>query len=189
MGLTQEKIAKNARKYFQTGEEYGFMPESLMTFLGKEFIGAPCSPKKDMNNAFDGGLIAHLLLVTRYAVTINDSIPEPLRVDKKSLVKVCCLHQIGKAKLFKPCESQWHRDNQGKFYEFDNNITPMKVGERSAYYALSHGVELNEAEYSAIVFHDKDDDDAQAKYHNSMLGDLLKIANTLAIHEEKSIKE
>jgi hypothetical protein len=30
---------------------------------------------------------------------------------------------------------------------------------------------------------DKSEDDLQAKFHNSLLGDLLKMANTLAIKE------
>lgn len=185
MSLTPERVTKNARKFFQTGEEYGFTPESLITFLGEDIIKAPASSRKDMHNAFEGGLIAHLLLVTRYAVTLNDVLPEQLKVEKNSLVKVCCLHQIGKAKLYKVCESEWHRNNQGKMYDFNDEIISMRVGERSALYALQHGVALSEEEYQAIVNHDKDDDDKQAKWHTSSLGMILKMANELAIAEEK----
>jgi hypothetical protein len=185
MNLSQEKITKNAKKFFQTGQEYGFMPESLVTFLGTEIIAAPASTRKDMHNAFEGGLIDHTLKVTSYAVKLNDILPEAKKIDKASLVKVCCLHQIGKAKLYKICESQWHRDNQGKMYDFNDDMISMKVGERSALYALQHGVELTEEEFSAIVFHDRDESDAQVKWHNSMLGEILKMANILAIREEK----
>jgi hypothetical protein len=73
-------------------------------------------------------------------------------------------------------------------YEFNNDITSMRVGERSAYYILSHGVSLTEDEFAAIVFFDKVDD-KMSDYYNSMLGELLKMANTLAIkHEQKSAK-
>ena len=56
----------------------------------------------------------------------------------------------------------------------------MRVSERSLYYALSHGIKFTEEEFSAIIFFDKNDD-KMAEYHNSMLGELLKIGNTLAI--------
>lgn len=187
MSLTVEKIAKNAKKFFQTGGEHGFMPESLMTFLGTDIVGAPASTRKDMHNAFEGGLIDHMLKVTKYAIILNDVLPEPLKVDKSSLIKVCCLHQIGKAKLYKVCESQWHRDNQGKMYEFNEELLSMKVGERSVFYALQHGVVLTDAEFQAIVNYDKDDDDKQAKYHTSSLGMILKMANDIAIMEEKKM--
>ena len=188
MELTKEKIIKNAKKFFTTGQEYGFMPEKLMTFLGQDIVSAPCSTMTSLNNAFEGGLLAHTLLVTKIAVSINDTLPESLKVDKTSLVKVCCLHQIGKTFLYKPCTSEWHKTHQGKMYEYNEELVSMRVGERSAYYAFSCGVELTETEYASIVLYDKDNDDTQAKYFNSMLGDLLKIANTLAIKEENTIK-
>jgi hypothetical protein len=50
---------------------------------------------------------------------------------------------------------------------------------------LSHGVKLTDEEISAIVNFDKTDDDLQAKYHNSLLGDVIKMANTLAIKESQ----
>jgi hypothetical protein len=56
----------------------------------------------------------------------------------------------------------------------------MRVGERSAYYAISHGVSLTEEEYTAILFFDKTDD-KMSEYHNTMLGELLKMGNVLAI--------
>jgi len=187
--IKQEQIVKNTKKYFQTAQEQGFMTEELMSFLGETFIKAPASTMADLNNAFEGGLIDHLLRVTKYAVSINETIlPENLRLPKKDIIKVCFLHQIGKAHLYVPCTSEWHIKNQGKLYEFNDGLTSMRVGERSAHYVLSNGVTLTEEEYQAIINFDKDDSDKQAKYHNSLLGDLLKMANQLAIIEEKNQK-
>jgi hypothetical protein len=183
--LTQEKITKNAAKYFKTGETYDFMPQGLVELLGVDMIKAPASTHKNMYNAFEGGLIEHLLTVAKYAMNINETLPENMKLTKESILKVALLHQIGKAKLYVPCESQWHRDNQGKMYEFNPNITALKLGERSIVYALSHGVKLTDEEISAIVNFDKTDDDLQAKYHNSLLGDIIKMANTLAIKESQ----
>lgn len=188
MSLEQEKIVANTKKYFDTATKFGFMNDELMSFLGTAFIQAPASTMESLHNAFEGGLIDHLLRVANYAVKINNSLPDDERVPQDSLLKVCFLHQIGKANLYTPCTSDWHRKNQGKMYEFNDNVVSMRVSERSVYYALSHGITLSEEEYSAILMFDKTDD-KMAEYHNSMLGDLLKMGNTLAIKHEKREKK
>jgi hypothetical protein len=183
--LTEEKVLKNTEKYFKTGEKYKFMTDELMEFLGQDFIKAPASTATNLHNAFTGGLIAHLLLVTKYAVSINSILPEDLKVDSGSLIKVCLLHQIGKAKLYKSHTSKWHND-RGIMYEFNEELVSMRVGERSAYYAVSNGVTLTDDEYQAIINHDKDDSDKQSKWHSETLAVILKQANELAIMEEKT---
>jgi hypothetical protein len=180
MSLEQSKIVANTKKYFETATKNGFMNDELMSFLGEDFIKAPATSMTSYHNAFEGGLIDHLLKVAKYAIGINNSLPEDERVDQTSLLKVCLLHGIGKAKLYTPCTSEWHRKNQGKMYEFNENLVSMRVGERSAYYAISHGVSLTEEEYTAILFFDKTDD-KMSEYHNTMLGELLKMGNVLAI--------
>jgi hypothetical protein len=185
--LEQEKIIKNTKKYFESAQKYGFMTEDLMTFLGEEFMKAPASTMTDLYNAFEGGLIDYLLTTTKYSIAINTSLPENERVDVGSLVKVCLLHQIGKAKLYKPCESEWHRKNQGKMYDFNEDIVSMRVGERSVFYALSNGVKLNEEEYASIINHDKGDD-KMSEFHNTKIGEILKAGSKLAIMSLKTKK-
>jgi hypothetical protein len=183
--MTQEKVLKNIEKYFTTANKYGFMNDDLMEFLGQDFMKAPASTATNLHNAFEGGLIAHLLLTTKYAVSINNVLPDTLKVDATSLIKVCLLHQIGKAKLYKPFESKWHND-RGIMYEFNEDLTSMRVGERSAIYALQNGVTLTETEFQAIINHDKEDSDKQSKWHTNTLGVILRQANELAIIEEKT---
>jgi hypothetical protein len=187
MSLEKEKIVANTKKYFDTATKLGFMNEGLMTFLGEDFIKAPASSMLSFNNAFEGGLIEHLLNVAKYAVLINKSLPDDEKVDQNSLVKVCLLHQIGKAKLYTPCLSEWHREKQGKMYEFNEELTSMRVGERSVYYATSNGVSLTDEEYAAILNFDKTDD-KMSEHHNSMVGELLKMGSVLAIKSEQKKK-
>lgn len=182
--LEQSKILDNTKKYFETSTKLGFMNDDLMKFLGAEFISAPASSMSEYHGAFEGGLIDHLLKVAKYAVNVNNTLPEDKRVKQDSLVKVCLLHQIGKSNLYKPCTSEWHRKNQGKMYEFNDDLVSMRVSERSLYYAMSHGIKFTEEEFSAIMFYDKTDD-KMSEFHNSMLGELLKIGNTLAIKTSK----
>lgn len=183
--ITKDRVLKNTKKYFETGEKHGFINDKLIDFLGQDFIKAPASTATNLHNAFEGGLIAHLLLTTKYAVSINEILPESMKVDNKSLIKVSLLHQIGKAKLYKPNESKWHND-RGMMYEFNEDLVSMRVGERSVHYIVSNDIPLTEEEYQAIINHDKDDSDKQAKWHSNMLGIILKQANELAIMEEKS---
>lgn len=184
MSLDQAKIVSNTKKYFETAKNNGFMNDEFIQFLGEDFIKAPASSMADYHNAFEGGLIDHLLKVASYAVKINNTLPEDEKVDQTSLIKVCLLHGIGKAKLYKPCTSEWHRKNQGKMYEFNEDLVSMRIGERSVYYILSYGIKITEEEFSAILFFDKVDD-KMSDYHNSMLGDLLKMGNILAIKHAK----
>lgn len=187
MSLEKEKIVSNTKKYFDTATNLGFMNDDLTSFLGEDFIKAPASSMADFHNAFEGGLIDHLLNVAKYAVIINKSLPEDERVDQNSLVKVCLLHQIGKAKLYKPCESEWHRKNQGKMYEFNSDLTSMRIGERSILYATNHGIKFTDDEYIAILNFEKTDD-KMSVYHNSMIGELLKMGSVLAIKSVEKIK-
>ena len=183
----KNKIEKNIKKLNSTNEKYGIFTTELLEFLGDNFVTAPASTMKSLHNAFPGGLLDHIILTTKYSVDINLSLPEELRVNSESLIKVCFLHQIGKTFLYKMCESEWHRTNQGKMYEFNDELTSMRVGERSVYYALKYGVELNEEEFQAIINYDKPEDDKQAKWHSSALSTILKQANELAIIEEKNL--
>jgi hypothetical protein len=182
--LTEDKIKKNIALYIETGEKYGFMTEELTDFLGVAIMTAPASTNFDYYNAFKGGLVDHMLRTAKYAVNINKLLPEHMQVTVESLVKVSLLFQIGKTFMFLPNPSQWHRENQGKMYEFTDMVS-MKVGERSVMYAANYGVKLTEEEYQAILNYDKLDVDTQAKFHTSTLGVILRQASDLAIMEEK----
>lgn len=185
MSLTKEQVVKNAKKYFSTGDKYSFMTEELQTLLGTDFIGAPASTRTDLHNAYEGGLIEHLLTVTKYAVSLKGIVPNGDAITMDSLIKVCCLHQIGKARLYTPNNSDWH-NQRGMMYEFNDELVSMRVGERSAHMAMNSGVSLTEDEFQAIVNHDKTDDDKQAKWHSNTLAVILRQANELAIMEEKA---
>jgi hypothetical protein len=192
MSITKEKAIKNAKKYFDTAKAKGdFITEELINFLGEDFIGAPASTTTDLNNAFEGGLIDHLLRVTKYAILLNKNVLPTAdknenfhTLDENSLFKVCLLHGIGKAKLYQVKDSAWHNE-RGIMYDFNNDLKSMSVGERSVFYATSNGVSLTEDEYQAILNHDKSDS-KQAEWHSESLGNILKMAIKLAIMEEKA---
>jgi hypothetical protein len=186
--LTKEQILQNKATFTEVGQKYGALTESLLSFLGEDLFTAPASTMLDLHNAFPGGLVDHAMKVSRYAALLNKTLPVALKVEYTSLVKVSMLSEIGKVFLYKECTSDWHRKNQGKMYEFNEELTSMRVGERSVYYALTHGVTLSEEEVQAIYNIDKPLDDKQAKWHSSTLGQLLRQATDLAILEEKHVQ-
>jgi len=182
----KEKIEKNVKKFLDTSFKYDILTEELRDFLGEDIMTAPASTMTSLHNAYPGGLIDHILKTTKYAIGINETLPGPLGVEKNSLIKVCFLHQIGKTFLYIFNESEWHRKNQGKIYEYNKELVSLKIGERSAFYALKYGVELTDEEYQAIINYDKSDDDKQSKWYGCTLSTILKQANELAIIEEKN---
>lgn len=187
MSLDQTKIVANTKKYFETATNLGFMTDELQAFLGTDFIKAPASTVTKLHNAFEGGLIAHLLNVAKYAVMFNNALPADEKVDQNSLLKVALLHQIGKAKLYIANDSEWHKKNLGQMYKFNEDLVSMRVSDRSIFYASAHGVTFTEEEYQAIIMFDREDD-KMVEYHNSTMGDLLKVANLFAIKNEKANK-
>jgi hypothetical protein len=185
MSLSKEKILKNAKKFNETGVKHGFITDELMNLLGTEFISAPACSTTNLYNAFEGGLVLHILNTTKYAVSINELLPADKQVDTASLIKVSFLHQIGKSKMFVEQKSQWHRDNKGEMFTFNEELLSMTVSERSVYYALSSGVSLSEDEVFAMYNYNGDFSGRPMKTKGEKLAAILRIANQLAVIEEK----
>jgi hypothetical protein len=183
--ISKEVIEKNKSKLIETSEKYGVLTPSLLEFLGEDLFTAPASTSLDMYGAYPGGLLEHIFVASKYAVNVNGLLPKGLQQPIPSILKCTILSQIGKVFLFKPNESEWHRKNLGKMYEFNDQLVSMRVGERSAFYCSKFGVELTEEEYQTIVNSDKGDDDLQAKYHSTPLAQVVKQGFELAIFEQK----
>lgn len=184
--LDKKEINKNKKIFEKTNEMYNVFTPKLVEFLGENLFNSPASPLLSQHNACTGGLMDHMIKIAKYAAMFNEILPENLRSTKESVLKVSFLCEIGKVFLFTPCESKWHRDNQGKMYDYVENLVAMKVGERSIFYALSNGIFLTEEECQAILSIDKDDDDKMIKWHSSPLAKILKTAIEFAIMEEKN---
>jgi len=184
--ITKKNQTKNRNIFETTIEKYGVFTDSLKEFLGDDLYKAPASTMLSLNNACEGGLVDHLINITKYSALINEMLPENIKQPKDSVVKVALLSEIGKTFKYKVCESEWHRKNQGKMYEFNEDEISMRVGERSAYYALKFGVKLSEVEYQALINFEKSEDDKQAKWHSTPLTIILKQAIELAIIDEKN---
>lgn len=183
--LSTQQLESNKQKFLETNEKYDIFTPELLDFLGDELYIAPASPMLDMFGCYPGGLLNHLIKACKYSIQINDLLPEAIKQNKESIIKCVFLSQIGKVFVFKPNPSEWHRKNLGKMYEFNDEMVSLRTGERSAYYAINHGVKLKETEFQAIVNLDKDETDKQAKYYSESLTNIVKQGIELAIIDEK----
>jgi len=183
--ITEEKIKKNAQKFNNTGVKYGVVNDELMDLLGVGFITAPCTTTTNLYGAYDGGLIQHILNVTKYAIEINEMLPESKQVTKDSIIRVCLVHQIGKANMYAEQTSQWHKDNRGEMYTFNDEALSMSTAERSVFYTLKSGIALTEDEVFAIYNYNSDFAHWSMNKQGEKLASLLKTANMIAIMEEK----
>jgi hypothetical protein len=189
--IPEEKIEKNKKSYYTAIKGYNVCRTEFIDKLADmDLFLTPASTMLSLHNAFPGGLVDHLLRVTSYAIKVNEMLPEGLKQTKESVIRVSLLHGIGKVGLYTPCKSEWHIKNQGKMYEFNEDLTSMTIGERSVYYIMSNGNGdmLNDLEYQAILNFDKDSSDKMSEWHTSPLGVILKMAIKLAIMEEKTNK-
>ena len=183
--ITKEKVAKNAKQFNAVGVKYGVMNDALMEMLGAEFISAPCTSKNDLYNAYEGGLIEHVLNTTKYALSVNESLPEDKQVDKESIIRVSMIHQIGKSKMFIEQDNKWRRDNLGENYTWNEDLLSMSVAERSIFYALKAGIDLSEDEAFAIYNYNSDFVQRPMTSKGEKLAALLRVANMVAVMEEK----
>jgi hypothetical protein len=184
--ITPQQLLSNKVKMKSTTEKYGIFTDELSQFLGEEFYSSPASVSLDMYGCYPGGLVDHILKICKYAILVNEKLPEFMKSKDEQILKICILSQIGKTYLYKPNNNEWQR-KVGKMYEYNNkeNIA-LRCGERSVFYCLSNGVKLTEEEYQIILDIDKEQSDKLLKYSTNPLYHILKIGFDLAVLEEKN---
>jgi len=180
--LTIVEYERNEKIFKKANSDYNIFTKELEEFLGEDFYISPATSSLSMFGCYPGGLVRHLITVCKYAVKVNEILPESLKQPVKSIMRIVFLSQIGKVFMFNLNTSP----SPNKPYDFNDDIVRMQVGERSIYYALKYGVELTEEECQAILNIGKGDDDKQAKYFSAPLTQVIKTGFELAIMEEKN---
>lgn len=157
----------------------------LINILGGEekLMDASYANINDSGLAYRGSLIETVLNITKYAVKINQLLPESKQANLNSIVKVGLLHHISKVLLYEPNDNNWEITNRGMVYKFNNELEgALRVGERSTMLASNAGVKFTELEYEAMRIMDKTNDDNYAKYYSSSLSIVIKQANEIVNH-------
>jgi len=131
----------------------------LFDDLGQEFIEAPASPKLEWHNCMPGGLAEHSIRVVEFLKEILD-VFHPETYDISTIVTVGLLHDLGKVgdidnPAYVENESDWHKTNQGKYYNYNDKLLPwMLHSHRSLYLLQKYGIVLSAEEFQAILIHD-----------------------------------
>ena len=87
--------------------------------------------------------------------------------------------------MFVEQKSQWHKDNKGEMYIFNDTLLSMSVAERSIYYAMTAGIKLSEDEVFAIFNYNSDFAARPLKSEGEKLASILRVASMIAVIESK----
>lgn len=189
--MTQETKEKNYQLYLKKLEGIGVNVEKFES-IQNEVMNATYGLTVAFDgvaSAYDGAMLEIVLKVlTPFAVRINEMLPEGLKVDKATLVKVCLLHQLSKAITIVPNDDKWRAEHKGELYKFKDGLPAIKMGLHSVLLCHDLGIELTPQEVEAMTITDRTDDDTQAKYFASPLSVILRQANELTRMQIKNKK-
>ena len=175
----------------------------MYEFFKDRMMFAPASGVVYYHNAFPGGYVCHILNVTRFALRLY-RVYEELELhtseyDEEAIVFCTLHHDLGKIgnldyDYYIPNESEWHRINQGKMYDYDKRLHYMTVTDRSVWLLSQFDIKMSEVEYLALRLTDGMYEEANKGYYTGFgenknlktnLPYLLHNADSLATRWEK----
>ena len=185
--LSEDIILKNYDDFKKRLETYVGVEETnnLINSLGGDDVvmDASYANLTDSGLAYKGSLIESMLNITKYAVKINQLLPENKQANLNSIVKVGLLHHIAKVLLYEANDNNWEITNRGMVYKYNSELEgALRVGERSTLLSSNAGIKFSELEYEAMRIMDKTNDDNYAKYYSSSLSIVIKQANEIVNH-------
>jgi hypothetical protein len=181
--LSAEQLLANWEEFLGYIDKYipGERGKKLRKFYEdrqERFLYMPASAVDWYHSAFPGGYVEHVNRVIRATLDIAklwSNYGSPLDCTEEELVFVALNHDLGKYgndehPYYIPNPSDWHRKNQGKIYDYNDNIGKMPVPDRSIYILTTNGITISESEYIGIKIHDGMYDEAN-KYYLVTYGD------------------
>ena len=186
--LSEEKINKNYLVFQKTMEDNGIDISKMVDDIGEKIKNATFTSNNDSGSAYDGALLQNVKEIAIIAVKNNDMLPESVQVDKKSLLKVCFLHQIGKVNMFIPTKDDW-KIKRGIKYDFADYDYALKTGMRSIGLCMKYGINFTDEELEGMTILDRSIDDDQSRYLASMLSVLIREANFIVMTKNRIEKK
>ena len=169
------------------------LADGIIDALGgpEKVAEAPFFNLDESGVAYEGAFSRSVIRLIKIAYNINDTLPDNLRVDERSINKVCLLSHIAKVQLYLPNDNNWEVTNRGMVYKFNNDLKgALRVGERSLLIAMNEGVKFTEDEFEAMRIMDKDGaDDNYSKYFSSPLSMVIRHANEMLDYINRSRKK
>ena len=199
MKLTEQELLTNWNSLMSIIED-NFIGErktkllELYNKLQPEMMMAPASGFEHFHNCFIGGYVEHVLRVVdcskaQYNLWIDSGLSnQDFTVEE--LIFVALNHDLGKIgdmenPLYVPNESEWHRKNQGKIYNYNSEIkTFMGVPDRSLWILNQAGIQMTEQEFLGIKIHDGLYEEGNGQYLKPYNKDrALSTALPLIVHQ------
>jgi hypothetical protein len=165
--LTPEQMMENLDKFYSLINKYisGDRKDKLINIyksIEETLATSPASTRLSHHNAFAGGYVDHVIRVVEAALVFEkvwDKFGQNKNYTTEELAFSAINHDLGKLgsndqPVYIPNQSQWHRENQGLMYNYNPNVTHMRIADRSLFVLHKYGVEVSENEYLAIKLHD-----------------------------------
>ena len=165
--LTPEQMMENLDKFYSLINKYisGDRKDKLLDMyksIEETLVTSPASTRLSHHNAFAGGYVDHVIRVVEAALVFEkvwDKFGQNKNYTTEELAFSAINHDLGKLgtnnePVYVPNQSQWHRENQGLMYNYNPNVTHMRIADRSLFVLHKYGVEVSENEYLAIKLHD-----------------------------------
>jgi len=167
------------RKLSETGVSEDACDQLRETYGDVLSIGS-FAQKQDSGLAYEGSLLETAIRrLAVFAYKVNEIYNERIRADQKSVIKVCLLQHISKAVRMVRSTDDWRVKKLGEVYSFVNGGPAIGIGLHSLLMCHECGIMFTTDEAEAMTIIDKADDDLQAKYHSSMLTNVIKQANDI----------
>lgn len=192
MELTEEKRNLNFVLWTKKLKDYNCYSESLINELGEKLKNASFNMNEANGGCYEGSLIEVILNnlctlgyhINELAFGLNDKGKRNhpfLNVNTEMIMRVLLLQHISKAEYFITQTENWKK-NKGYLFDFNGELeTQLKMGERSAFLCMKHGIQLSEIEFEAMTIVDKDDKCFNS--HQNQLAVLVKTINQLVAVE------
>lgn len=145
---------------------------------------------EDTGIAFNGGLLVHickLICISNHLYSFyskRDFFSTHDVINKKSLMKVCCLMHLSKIYMFEENDNEWEK-KKGKLFRFSEHNHKLKSGEWSILIANNNGVKLTAEEFEAIKCFDNKSETNVSNYFENPLTIVVRHANEMAYLIEK----
>lgn len=176
--LTPEQMMENLDKFYSLINKYisGDRKDKLIDMyksIEETLVTSPASTRLSHHNAFAGGYVDHVIRVVEAALVFEkvwDKFGQNKNYTTEELAFSAINHDLGKLgtnnePVYIPNQSQWHRENQGLMYNYNPNVSHMRIADRSLFLLHKYGIEVSENEYLAIKLHDGLYEEANKAYY------------------------
>lgn len=185
--INEETKEKNLSIFKKKLEEVGVTLTDSP--IDEKLKNATFSISNENGLAYEGSLLNVVLrILTPFAIKINECLPDTIKVDKKSLIKVCLLSHISKCEMFEPNDNEWEKEKRGILFKYTKSNVALKMGMKSLILSQQLGVTFTPEEIEALTILDRRSDDEQAMFYSNPISIVLKQANELTYLSTKNFK-